>query len=228
MTITDDRTRWLALYTLCAASLMIVLDATIVNVALPSIRDDLGFNETSLAWVVNAYLLTFGGFLLLGGRFGDLLGRRRLFLAGISFFTLASILCGLSTSQGLLVAARAVQGLGGAVVSAVALSLIMGLFTETADRAKAMGVFGFCMAGGGSVGVLLGGVLTDALSWHWVFLVNLPIGAAVFALSFALVPGGRGQGRAKVDIAGAATVTLSLMLAVYAVVNGNGVGWATA
>src|SRR3954452_10595767 len=163
MTITDDRTRWLALYTLCAASLMIVLDATIVNVALPSIRDDLGFNETSLAWVVNAYLLTFGGFLLLGGRLGDLLGRRRLFLAGISFFTLASILCGVSTSQGLLIAARAVQGLGGAVVSAVALSLIMGLFAETADRAKAMGVFGFCMAGGGSVGVLLGGVLTDTL-----------------------------------------------------------------
>src|SRR6266446_7071816 len=147
--------RWFALIVLCLGALMIVLDTTIVNVALPSIRDDLGFSETSLAWVVNAYLLTFGGFLLLGGRLGDLFGQRRLFLMGISLFTAASILCGVATSQGLLLAARAIQGLGGAVVSAVALSLIMGLFTETADRAKAMGVFGFCMAGGGSVGVLL-------------------------------------------------------------------------
>ena len=140
---------------------MIVLDTTIVNVALPSIRDDLGFSETSLAWVVNAYLLTFGGFLLLGGRLGDLYGHRRLFLIGIALFTLASLACGLATSQAMLVAARAVQGLGGAVVSAVALSLIMKLFTEPAERAKAMGVFGFVAAGGGSIGVLLGGVLTD-------------------------------------------------------------------
>src|SRR3954470_11894001 len=219
--------RWLALFVLCLGDLMIVLDTTIVNVALPSIRTDLGFSETSLAWVVNAYLLTFGGFLLLGGRLGDLFGHRRLFLSGIGLFTAASLACGLSTSQGMLVAARAVQGLGGAVVSAVALSLIMMLFTDSIERTKAMGVFGFVMAAGGSIGVLLGGVLTDTLSWHWVFLVNLPIGAAVFALSFALIPGGRGQGRAKVDFAGAATVTLSLMLAVYAVVNGNGVGWAT-
>ncbi|MFL6068103.1 MAG: DHA2 family efflux MFS transporter permease subunit [Gaiellaceae bacterium] len=225
MTITDRRTRWLALIVLCLGDLMIVLDTTIVNVALPSIRTDLGFSETSLAWVVNAYLLTFGGFLLLGGRLGDLFGHRRLFVSGIGLFTAASLACGLSTSQGTLVAARAVQGIGGAVVSAVALSLIMMLFTDTVERTKAMGVFGFVMAGGGSIGVLLGGVLTDALSWHWVFLVNLPIGAAVFALSFALIPGGRGQGRAKVDVAGAATVTSSLMLAVYAVVNGNGVGW---
>ncbi|MFL6007114.1 MAG: DHA2 family efflux MFS transporter permease subunit [Gaiellaceae bacterium] len=227
MTITDRRTRWLALIVLCLGDLMIVLDTTIVNVALPSIRTDLGFSETSLAWVVNAYLLTFGGFLLLGGRLGDLFGHRRLFVSGIGLFTAASLACGLSTSQGTLVAARAVQGIGGAVVSAVALSLIMMLFTDTVERTKAMGVFGFVMAGGGSIGVLLGGVLTDALSWHWVFLVNLPIGAAVFALSFALIPGGRGQGRAKVDVAGAATVTSSLMLAVYAVVNGNGVGWTT-
>ncbi|MFL6012929.1 MAG: DHA2 family efflux MFS transporter permease subunit [Gaiellaceae bacterium] len=227
MTITDRRTRWLALIVLCLGDLMIVLDTTIVNVALPSIRTDLGFSETSLAWVVNAYLLTFGGFLLLGGRLGDLFGHRRLFVSGIGLFTAASLACGLSTSQGTLVAARAVQGIGGAVVSAVALSLIMMLFTDTVERTKAMGVFGFVMAGGGSIGVLLGGVLTDALSWHRVFLVNLPIGAAVFALSFALIPGGRGQGRAKVDVAGAATVTSSLMLAVYAVVNGNGVGWTT-
>src|SRR5437764_2788280 len=228
MTITDRRTRWLALIVLCLGDLMIVLDTTIVNVALPSIRTDLGFSETSLAWVVNAYLLTFGGFLLLGGRLGDLFGHRRLFVGGIGLFTAASLACGLSTSQGMLVAARAVQGLGGAVVSAVALSLIMMLFTDPIERTKAMGFFGFVMAAGGSIGVLLGGVLTDTLSWHWVFLVNLPIGAAVFALTFALIPGGRGQGRAKVDVSGAATVTLSLMLAVYAVVNGNGVGWTSA
>src|SRR4051794_3676636 len=161
----DRRTRWLALYVLCLGDLMIVLDATIVNVALPSIRTDLGFSEESLAWVVNAYLLTFGGFLLLGGRLGDLFGHRRLFIAGIALFTVASLACGLATSEGFLVAARAVQGVGGAVVSAVALSLIMTLFTEDAERTKAMGVFGFVMAAGGSIGVLLGGILTDTLSW---------------------------------------------------------------
>src|SRR6476659_1835202 len=166
MNIADTRSRWLALYVLCLGDLMIVVDMTIVNVALPSIRDDLGFTETSLAWVVNAYLLTFGGFLLLGGRLGDLFGQRRMFLAGIALFTAASVVCGLSTSQGMLVAARAVQGVGGAVVSAVALSLIMGLFSDPGERAKALGVFGFCMAGGGSIGVLLGGILTDLLSWH--------------------------------------------------------------
>ena len=176
MTITDTRTRWLALLVLCLGDLMIVLDGTIVNVALPSIRDDLGFSQESLAWVVNAYLLTFGGFLLLGGRLGDLFGHRRLFLSGITLFTLASLACGLSTSQEQLVAARAVQGIGGAVVSAVALSLIMTLFVEPAERAKAMGVFGFVLSGGGTAGVLLGGVITDLLSWHWIFLVNLPVG----------------------------------------------------
>src|ERR1041384_1581213 len=162
---------------------MIVLDVTIVNVALPSIREDLGFTDTSLAWVVNAYLLTFGGFLLLGGRLGDIYGHRRLFLSGISFFTVASLACGRSTSQHFLIGARAVQGLGGAVASAVSLSLMMTLFTEPADRAKAMGIFGFVASGGGSIGVLLGGVLTDILDWHWIFLVNLPIGLAVIALS---------------------------------------------
>src|SRR5881409_4056242 len=165
MTITDNRTRWLALIVLCLGDLMIVLDTTIVNVALPSIREDLDFSETSLAWVVNAYLLTYGGFLLLGGRLGDLFGHRRLFLSGIALFTLASLVCGLSTSQGMLIAARAVQGLGGAVASAVALSLMMTLFTEPADRAKAMGIFGFVASGGGSIGVLLGGVLTDLINW---------------------------------------------------------------
>src|SRR5438309_6897195 len=166
----DNRTRWLALYVLCLATLMIVLDVTIVNVALPSIRNSLHFSETSLAWVVNAYLLTYGGCLLLGGRLGDLFGHRRLFLAGITLFTLASLACGLATTQWWLVAARAVQGFGGATVSAVSLSLTMTLFTEHAERAKAMGIFGFVAAGGGSIGVLMGGLLTGSLNWHWIVL----------------------------------------------------------
>jgi MFS family permease len=222
----DNRKRWLALMVLCLGVLMIVLDTTIVNVALPSIRTDLGFTETSLVWVVNAYMLTFGGFLLLGGRLGDLYGHRKLFLIGLVLFTVASLACGIANSQGVLVAARAVQGLGGAVVSAVSLSLIMNLFTEPADRAKAMGVYGFVCAGGGSIGVLLGGLLTSSLSWHWIFLVNLPIGVAVYALCVALLPNARGQAHGeKLDVAGAITVTLSLMLAVYGVVNGNEAGW---
>lgn len=222
----DARRRWLALIILCLGDLMIVLDTTIVNVALPSIRTDLGFSETSLVWVVNAYMLTFSGFLLLGGRLGDLYGHRRLFLLGIVLFTLASLACGLATSQGMLIAARAAQGLGGAVVSAVALSLIMVLFTEPAERAKAMGVIGFVAAGGGSIGVLLGGVLTDTLDWHWIFLVNLPIGVIVFGLCLALLPADRRSAASgRLDIAGAVTVTVSLMLAVYAIVNGNEAGW---
>jgi EmrB/QacA subfamily drug resistance transporter len=222
----DGRRRWLALYILCLGDLMIVLDGTIVNVALPSIRADLGFSETSLAWVVNAYLLTFGGFLLLGGRLGDLFGHRRLFLIGITVFTVASLACGLASSQEFLVGARAVQGLGGAIVSVVALSLIMILFTEEAERAKAMGVVGFVLSGGGTAGVLLGGVLTDVLSWNWIFLVNLPVGVAVFALCRALLPSDRSMAsEGRLDIAGAVTVTASLMLAVYAIVNGNENGW---
>ena len=221
----DRRKRWLALMVLCLGVLMIVLDTTIVNVALPSIRDDLKFSETALVWVVNAYMLTFGGFLLLGGRLGDLYGHRRLFVAGIALFTVASLACGLAQSQAVLVAARAVQGLGGAVVSAVSLSLIMMLFPEQEDRAKAMGVYGFVCAGGGSIGVLLGGFLTSVLSWHWIFLVNLPIGAAVYGLCMALLPAKGGQPGERLDMAGAAAITASLMLAVYAVVNGNERGW---
>jgi EmrB/QacA subfamily drug resistance transporter len=228
MTI-DGRTRWFALYVLCLATLMIVLDATIVNVALPSIREDLGFSETSLAWVVNAYLLTYGGLLLLGGRLGDLFGQRRLFLFGIGLFTTASLACGLANSQGFLVAARSVQGIGGAIASAVSLSLVMTLFTEHGERAKAMGVFGFVAAGGGSIGVLLGGILTDTLNWHWIFLVNVPIGGIVVLLCLRLIPGmpGTAQG-ARLDVAGAVTVTAALMLAVYAIVNGNKDGWTSA
>jgi EmrB/QacA subfamily drug resistance transporter len=225
----EGRTRWLALLVLCLGDLMIVLDVTIVGVALPSIQEDLGFSETSLAWVVNAYLLTFGGFLLLGGRLGDLFGHRRLFLAGIGLFTLASIGCGLANSQGLLIAARAVQGMGGAIVSAVALSLMMTIFTEPAERAKAMGIFGFVASGGGSIGVLLGGIITDALTWNWIFLVNVPVGILVVLLTLRLVPAARipfGSGR--LDVAGAVTATTSLMLAVYAIVNGNQEGWTSA
>lgn len=218
--------RWLALYILCLGVLMIVLDTTIVNVALPSIREDLQFSETSLVWVVNAYLLTFGGFLLLGGRLGDLFGHRRVFLAGLAVFTLASAACGLAGSQAMLIAARAVQGLGGAVVSAVALSLIMNVFTEPGERARAMGIYGFVCSGGGSIGVLLGGVLTSSLNWHWIFLVNVPIGIAVYAMCRALLPAGRGMVDApRLDVVGAVAVTTSLMFAVYAVINGNEIGW---
>ena len=225
MTLTP-KTRWFALYTLCLGSLMIVLDSTIVNVALPSIRADLGFSQTSLAWVVNAYMLTFGGFLLLGGRLGDLYGPRRLFLGGIGLFTVASLVCGISTTQSLLIGARAVQGLGGAVASAVSLSLMMTLFTEPADRAKAMGVFGFVASGGGTLGVLAGGVLTDVLDWHWIFLVNLPIGVLVTVLALRLLPDGRAhQAAQRLDLAGAITVTAALVVAVYAIVNGNDAGW---
>ena len=229
MTNLDSRTRWLALYILCLGDLMIVLDVTIVGVALPSIREDLGFTETSLAWVVNAYLLTFGGFLLLGGRLGDLFGHRRLFALGIGLFTLASLACGLSNSQGVLIGARAVQGLGAAVVSAVALSLMMTLFLEPAERAKAMGIFGFVASGGGSIGVLLGGIITDVLSWHWIFLVNVPVGVLVLVLTLKLVPTSPGMaGTGRLDVGGAVTVTAALMLAVYAIVNGNQNGWTSA
>jgi EmrB/QacA subfamily drug resistance transporter len=225
----DGGKRWLALIVLCLGDLMIVLDTTIVNVALPSIRVDLGFSETSLVWVVNAYMLTFSGFLLLGGRLGDLFGHRLLFLLGLVLFTVASLACGLSDSQALLIIARAVQGLGGAIVSAVALSLIMNLFTAPDERAKAMGIFGFVVAAGGSIGVLLGGVLTNALNWHWIFLVNLPIGVMVFVASLALLPAASGPAAAqRLDFAGAITVTVALLLAVYAIVNGNEAGWMSA
>jgi EmrB/QacA subfamily drug resistance transporter len=221
-----ERRRWFALGVLCLGVLMIVLDVTIVNVALPTIRERLAFSESSLAWVVNAYLLTSGGFLLLGGRLGDLYGHRRLFLIGIALFTLASFACGMADSQLLLIAARAIQGLGGAVVDAVALSLIVDLFTQTSDRAKAMGVYGFVCSGGGSLGALLGGFLTQSFDWHWIFLVNIPIGIGVIALSFALLPAGAGQTQKRsLDVAGAVTVTTALMLAIYAVVNGNEAGW---
>lgn len=218
--------RWLALMILCLGDLMIVLDTTIVNVALPSIRNSLGFTETSLVWVVNAYMLTFGGCLLLGGRLGDVFGYRRLFLIGIVLFTLASLGCGLATSQVILIVARALQGIAGAVVSAVALSLIMALFTQDDERAKAMGVFGAIASGGGAVGVFLGGILTNALSWHWIFLVNIPVGIAVALLTWVYLPKDRPTATTgRLDIMGAVTVTVALMGFVYAIVNGNHAGW---
>jgi EmrB/QacA subfamily drug resistance transporter len=225
----DERQRWLALYVLCMGVLMIVLDTTIVNVALPSIRQDLRFTQTSLVWVVNAYMLTFGGFLLLGGRLGDLYGHRRLFLIGLASFTAASFACGLSTVQTALIVARAAQGIGGAVVTAVALSLITDLFTADTDRAKAMAIYGFVCSGGGALGALLGGVLTSALNWHWIFLVNIPIGIAVYLACLRLIPPDQTKAReTRLDFAGTLTVTTALMLAVYAVVNSNEAGWISA
>src|SRR5262245_39258697 len=206
--VLTSRARWLALIIVCLGDLMIVLDVTIVGVALPSIREDLGFSQSSLAWVANAYLLTFGGFLLLAGRLGDLFGHKRLFLLGITLFSLASLACGLANSPAVLVGARAAQGLAAAVVSAVALSLIVTLFTAPAERAKAMGVFGFVAAGGGSIGVLFGGILTDLLNWHWIFLVNVPIGLAVVVLARLVLPGTHVRpASGRPDIAGALTVT---------------------
>jgi EmrB/QacA subfamily drug resistance transporter len=225
---TTDRSRWIALYVLCLGTLMIVLDVTIVGVALPSIKDDLHFSQSGLAWVVNAYLLTYGGCLLLGGRLGDLFGHRRLFLVGLSLFTAASLLCGISTTTWMLVGARAVQGVGGAVTSAVSFGLVMTIFQEPQDRAKAMGVMGFVASGGGSIGVLLGGVITDVISWHWIFLVNVPIGLLVFVLSLRLLDAAPGFAQSRrLDIPGAIMVTGSLMLAVYAI-NSHPGGWGSA
>jgi len=218
--------RWFAFVILCLGTLMEVLDSTIVNVALPSIRTDLHFSESSLAWVINAYLLTFGGFLLLGGKLGDLYGQRKLFIIGITVFTLASLTCGIADSQAVLIIARAIQGLGGAVLAAVSLSLVMNLFTKPDERAKAMGYFGFIAAGGGAIGVLVGGLLTSSFNWHWNFLVNVPIGIAVIILSFKVLPNTRvNVVHRHLDIGGAITITSSLLLAVYAIVNGNQAGW---
>ena len=223
------RARWIALTVVCTGSLMNVLDTTIVGVALPDIRHDLGFSQASLAWVVNAYLLAFGGFLLLGGRLGDLFGHRRLFTAAISVFTLASLACGLATTQGFLLAARAVQGLGGAVATAVALSLVVSLFPEPGERARALGIYGLAAAGGGSIGVLLGGVLTGLLSWHWIFLVNVPIGAAVVLASLRVLPAPAARTtRGRLDVPGAILVTSAVMLAVYAITGTSQAGWASA
>ena len=215
----SDRSRWLALYVLCVGMLMIVLDVTIVNVALPSIQEDLHFSTSSLAWVVNAYLIAFGGLLLLAGRLGDLVGRRRIFLAGVALFTCASLLCGLAQSATWLVVARFVQGVGGAMTSAVILGMIVTMFPDARERAKAIGVFAFVASAGGSVGLLAGGVLTQSINWHWIFFVNLPIGIATAFAARRLVGDEPGIGlREGADVPGAVLITSALMLGVYTIV----------
>ena len=212
-------TRWLALVVLCAGMLMIVLDATVVNVALPSIQNDLGFSQSGLAWVVNAYLIAFGGLLLLAGRLGDLISRRGVFLAGLAVFTVASLACGAAQSQTMLVGARFVQGVGGALTSAVILGMIVTMFPEPREQAKAIGVYGFVASAGGSIGLLLGGVITQIISWHWIFFVNLPIGIVTAIAATRLLAADRGTGwRAGADVPGAALVTGALMLGVYTIV----------
>jgi EmrB/QacA subfamily drug resistance transporter len=214
-----DRSRWQALYVLCIGVLMIVLDVTVVNVALPSIQDDLGFSTSSLAWVVNAYLIAFGGLLLLAGRFGDLVGRRTMFLVGLTVFTFASLLCGSAQSQGMLVGARFVQGVAGATTSAVVLGMIVTMFPEPREQAKAIGVYAFVASAGGSVGLLAGGVLTQLISWHWIFFINLPIGVATGVMAVRVLPRDKGIGfGAGADVPGAVLITSALMLGVYTIV----------
>ena len=216
----DDRSRWVALIVLCVGMLMIVLDVTVVNVALPSIQEDLGFSQASLAWVVNAYLIAFGGLLLLAGRLGDLISRRGVFLAGLAIFTLASIACGMAQSQEVLVAARFVQGVGGALTSAVILGMIVTMFPEPREQAKAIGVYGFVASAGGSIGLLVGGVLTESINWHWIFFVNIPIGIVTAALAMRLLEKDKGVGLGKgTDVLGAVLITSALMLLVYTIVD---------
>ena len=223
----DDRSRWIALVVLCVGMLMIVLDATVVNVALPSIQNDLGFSQSSLAWVVNAYLIAFGGLLLLAGRLGDLISRRGVFLTGLGVFTLASLACGIAQSQEVLVAARFVQGVGGALTSAVILGMIVTMFPEPREQAKAIGVYSFVASAGGSVGLLAGGVLTQGINWHWIFFVNIPIGIATAALALRLLDKDKGIGFGRgADVLGAVLITGALMLLVYTIVEpAADLGW---
>jgi EmrB/QacA subfamily drug resistance transporter len=225
-TPTTDSRRWATLAIVCIAQLMIVLDVTIVNVALPSIQRELDFSQANLTWVINAFLVTFGSLLLLAGRLGDLVGRRRVFLAGVVTFTVASLLCGLSSSEGELIAARLLQGVGAAAQASVILAIIVTEFPEAAERARAMSAYVFVSVAGGSLGLLAGGLLTEVLSWHWVFFVNLPIGIVTFALGRALIRADRGLGlQHGVDWLGSALVTLSLMSAIYAIVSATTHGW---
>src|SRR5436190_16425937 len=225
-TATPDRRRWMALFVVCLAQLMIVLDVTIVNVALPSIQHDLGFSQANLTWVVNAFLVTFGSLLLLAGRLGDLVGRKRVFLTGLTTFTVASLLCGIATSEGLLIGARFLQGIGAAAQASVILAIIVTEFPGVAERARAMSAYVFVSVAGGSLGLLAGGVLTQALSWHWVFFVNLPIGLLTFLLARALIRDDEGLGLGHgVDWLGSLLITASLMSAIYAIVEATSHGW---
>jgi EmrB/QacA subfamily drug resistance transporter len=226
MTETTERTRWVALYVLCAGMLMVVLDATIVNVALPTIQDDLNFSQSNLAWVVNAYLIAFGGLLLLSGRIGDLIGQRRIFLIGLSAFTFSSLLCAVSETQGMLIGARFLQGVSGAMTSAVILGMIVTMFPEPRDQAKAIGVFGFVASSGGSIGLLLGGALTQAINWHWIFFINVPVGIVTWILARRYVEDRPGIGlKAGADVPGAILLTSGLMLGVYTILQVNEHGW---
>src|SRR4051812_40078411 len=219
MTSRTRDSRWLALVVLCAGMLMVILDQTIVNVALPAIQSDLGFSASGLAWVINAYLIAFGGLLLLAGRLGDLIGRRSIFLVGLAVFTAASLLCGLSGSPEMLIAARFVQGVGGALSSAVILGMIVTMFPQPGEQAKAIGIFSFVASAGASIGLLAGGVLTQALDWHWIFFVNVPIGLAALVFAWRLIEPESGLGLgAGADLPGAVLVTGALMLGVYTIV----------
>jgi EmrB/QacA subfamily drug resistance transporter len=224
--MTGDR-RWLALIVLCAGTLMMILDGTIVTVALPSIQKDLGFSQSGLAWVVNAYLIAFAGLLLLAGRLGDLAGRKRIFIAGLAVFSAASLACGLSGSQPMLIIARFVQGIGGAMATAVALGIVITMFPEPALRARAIGGYSFAGAAGASAGVLAGGLITQAVSWHWIFFVNVPVGAVAIAAAARVIEPDHGIGlRAGIDVTGAVLATLGLMLGVDAIVGTASYGWA--
>ena len=224
-----DRSRWMALVVLCAGMLMIILDQTIVNVALPTIQSDLGFSQSSLAWVINAYLIALGGLLLLAGRMGDLLGRKRVFLAGLALFTLASLLCGAAQTEEMLIGARFVQGIGAAMTSAVILGMIVTMFPQPREQAMAIGIYSFVASAGASIGLLAGGLITQAINWHWIFFVNLPIGVAAAVLAARLLENDRGLGLSEgADIAGAALVTSALMLGVYTIVGTVDHGWGSA
>ena len=222
----DERQRWIALVVLCLGFLMIILDATIVNVALPTIQKDLGFSQSGLAWVVNAYLIAFGGLLLLAGRLGDLIGRRRVFLIGLVTFTTASLLCGISDSKGLLIAARFIQGAGGALTSAVILGMIVTMFQKPREQARAIGVYSFVASSGASIGLLAGGILTQSINWHWIFFVNLPIGIVTYVFTRRLIENDEGIGLGKgADVPGGALITGALMLGVYTIVEARDYGW---
>jgi EmrB/QacA subfamily drug resistance transporter len=224
-----DRSRWVALVVLCAGMLMIILDQTIVNVALPTIQSDLGFSQSSLAWVINAYLIALGGLLLLAGRMGDLLGRKRVFLAGLALFTLASLLCGVSQTEAMLIGARFVQGVGAAMASAVILGMIVTMFPQPREQAMAIGIYSFVASAGASIGLLAGGLITQAINWHWIFFVNLPIGLAAAVLAVRVLEPDQGVGlREGADVAGASLVTAALMLGVYTIVGTVDHGWGSA
>jgi EmrB/QacA subfamily drug resistance transporter len=224
------KNRWIALVVLCVGMLMIILDSTVVNVALPSIQRELHFSQANLAWVVNAYLITFGGLLLFAGRLGDLVGRKRVFMIGLALFTVASLVCGLSNSQGLLIGARFVQGVGGALTSAVILGMVVTMFPEPQEQGKAIGVYSFVAAAGASLGLLLGGIVTQVINWHWIFFINLPIGVVTALLAVRLVArDGEAPGlHWGIDFAGAGLVTAALMLAVYTIVKATDYGWGSA